>query len=111
MDTNAILVDATVEPWWTLFVSGDLDLATGPDLDLRIDRALALHPSEGLILDLSEVSFLDCAGLHPIMRAHDLLADRLCLRGLHGAAERLLMLTGVEACLRILADGESPAHR
>lgn len=53
MDTNAILVDATVEPWWTLFVSGDLDLATGPDLDLRIDRALALHPSEGLILDLS----------------------------------------------------------
>ncbi|MBK6873053.1 MAG: STAS domain-containing protein [Kineosporiaceae bacterium] len=111
MSTTALLVDVAVTPWWTLFVIGDLDLATGPDLDVRIDRTVAQHPGDGLILDLSEVTFMDCVGLHPIMRARNLLTDHLCLRGVHGAAQRLIELAGVEASLHILADGESPAHR
>jgi len=102
--------------WWVLHVSGDLDLLTGPDLDARVGRATALHRGDGLVLDLSNVPFMDCAGLSPVLRARNRLGSRLCLRGLQPRVWRLLQLAGVADQLRILpaADrwpAEADPHR
>ncbi len=54
----------------------DLDLSTGPQLDSRLNRAMTLHDGDGLVLDLSDVPFMDCAGLVPVLRARNALGDR-----------------------------------
>ena len=103
--------------WWALHVSGELDIATGPALDARLGRALAGHRGDGLVLDLTAVTFLDCAGLRPVVRASNRLGRRLCLRGVRGQVARLLDLTDVTASLRILPDAQAwpaeadPGHR
>lgn len=88
--------------WWAICVSGDLDLATGPQLDTRIARAVAQHPSDGLVLDLSAVTFVDCAGLRPLLRARNVLGQRLCLRAVPPLVLRLMVLADVARTLRIL---------
>ena len=75
--------------------SGELDLATAPELQRVLDGVIGRHA--GLAVDLSDVTFADCAGLAPIRRA---------LRaGTHGSTvrlfaarppvERVLHLTGL----------------
>ena len=50
-----------------VYVAGELDLATAPEL------ALTLHESQQLahltVLDLRELTFMDCAGVHTIVNA------------------------------------------
>jgi anti-anti-sigma factor len=86
-----------------LYVSGDLDIATAPDLDARLGRACALHHGDGFVLDLAGVGFMDCAGMGPILRARNRLPNRLSLRGLQPRVLRLLDLTALTSTLRILA--------
>jgi anti-anti-sigma factor len=85
-----------------LHVSGDLDVFSARDLDARLGRALALHRGDGLVLDLSNVPFMDCAGLGPVLRVRQRLEGRLALRGLQPQVDRLLNLARVVATVRIL---------
>jgi anti-sigma B factor antagonist len=88
--------------WWSICVSGDLDVATGPDLEARLGRASVLHGDDGIVLDLAGIEFIDCAGLRPILRARNRLPDRFCLCGLPPRVLRLLELTALTPTLRIL---------
>ncbi len=53
-----------------LAVGGDIDLATAPSFEKAIDDALAENPP-GLIIDLTEVSFLASAGLQLLVATHN----------------------------------------
>ena len=88
-------------------MSGELDLATGPGLDARIGRAMAQRHKDGLVLDLSGVTFMDCAGLQPILRGRNRLGHRLCLRAVPARVLRLLILADVVGSLRILPGEQS----
>ena len=88
--------------WWALQFSGDLDIASGPRLDARLRRAMASHDGDGLVLDLSDVPFMDCAGLGPLLRARNALSERFCLTEPGPRVRRLLALAGVTQTLRIL---------
>jgi anti-sigma B factor antagonist len=57
-----------------LAVSGELDAASTPDLQLPLDEALA--SSEAIVLDLSGCEFVDSTGLHAIIDAREDLRDR-----------------------------------
>jgi len=102
MHTTGTLPCSPPNRWWVLFVSDELDLVTGPGLDARIGRAMAPRHGDGLILDLSGVTFIDCAGLRPILRGRNRLGHRLCLRAVPEPVLRLLLLADVAGSLRIL---------
>ncbi len=48
-------------------VSGEVDLATSPELDIAIISALE-SGTESVVVDLSDVSFMDSSGLGVIVR-------------------------------------------
>ncbi|MFD8708639.1 STAS domain-containing protein [Kitasatospora sp. NPDC059648] len=77
---------------------GEIDLDTAPRLHRELSRALVEH--QEVVLDLSQVTFMDCSGLGVLVRARD-QADRsgrrLVLRGVGRPVAQLLKLTGL-AC-------------
>lgn len=52
---------------YLISVSGEVDLATSPDLDAAIVAALETG-TESLVIDLTDVSFMDSSGLGVIVR-------------------------------------------
>ncbi|MGA5195484.1 STAS domain-containing protein [Streptomyces exfoliatus] len=81
---------------------GELDIDTGPAL--RGEIAEALERNHGVVVDLSGVEFMDCAGLGALVAAlHE--AERhghpLTLRSPNRQVSRLLRLTGAHERLRV----------
>ena len=93
--------------WWALYVSGELDLATAPALQARLGRAMSLYRDAGFVLDLAAVTFMDCAGLGPLLRARNRLEHLLYLRHVPATVLRLLDLADVADRLHILPQGRS----
>ena len=54
----------------TIIMSGDLDLATAEEAWNALRFSIAQYGPR-LILDLSELTFLDCAGLRVLLRARE----------------------------------------
>ena len=85
-----------------LVVAGYVDLVTAPDLRRALDLALATSPRL-MVVDLSEVRLLACAGLTVLVAAHQLADGRTCLRvaAERREARRPLELTGVDRILSV----------
>jgi anti-sigma B factor antagonist len=91
----------------TLAIGGELDLATVPELEARAEQICA----EGceLVLDLSELAFIDSTGLLAILKTRELCAERRCgffLTPGPSAVQRLFELTGLLDELPFLAAPE-----
>jgi anti-anti-sigma factor len=76
---------------------GELDLATVPDLRVRLLAAVERHPA-GVVVDLSQVTFADCSALAALVaarnRARELGRPLPVLRGTPPKVARLLKATG-----------------
>jgi anti-sigma B factor antagonist len=90
-------------------VQGEVDAATAPRMGQAIDAQLARRRT--IVLDLSEVEFMDLHGLAVLMRA----SRRTRVDGGSFALERpaacvirLLELVRVDAEIRILPDAAGP---
>ena len=70
----------------TLLLTGELDIATAPELEARAEQLCAGHAGE-LVLDLSRLEFLDSAGLSAILRVRALCQEHLCEFGLTPGAQ------------------------
>jgi anti-sigma B factor antagonist len=84
-----------------LRVRGELDIATAPQLAAELDRVLAGEPHL-VVLELGELSFLDCAGMRPVRHALSDLRCRggsLVIRHAPPLAEQALRLTGLGEAL------------
>jgi anti-anti-sigma factor len=57
-----------------LAVSGEIDIATAPTVERELRQAEASH--DFVVIDLSEVSFMDSTGLHLIVAANRRLSER-----------------------------------
>ena len=82
-----------------VFVRGEVDLASAPQLREAALTALSLGPKV-LRLDLAHVTFMDVSGLHVLLSAQRraaLMGGRLVLMGTSPTVERLLDLTGTRA--------------
>jgi anti-sigma B factor antagonist len=78
-------------------VIGELDLASSPALEEELQRLAAGHAAL-VIVDLSELEFMDSTGLSVLVRAHQRAEESGQRFGLINASQqvqRLLSLTGV----------------
>ena len=81
---------------------GELDLATGPVLDRTIERALDEAPeATSLVLDLTDVTFIDSSGVKTLIRARrqlrgrDPVAGQLVVCNVQPPVHRILGLLGI----------------
>jgi anti-sigma B factor antagonist len=80
-----------------IVVTGELDLATGPQLEAEL-RDISASDTELVVVDLRNLEFMDSTGLSIIVRAHQRLTGEGCELGLVRGSpqvQRLLDLTGV----------------
>lgn len=84
--------------WSVLKVSGEIDVATAPDLARRLRCLAEIEPGKVLV-DLGDVTFCDASGLRALVSAHHVLAgrdERLHLSGLRPSLARVLDITGLD---------------
>ena len=90
-------------------IRGELDIASAPELTAVLDRLLAAD-HRVVVLELDDLSFLDCAGMRPIRAALCALRGRggtLVIRHPQPLVERTLRIAGfgeaLEGGRRLLA--------
>jgi anti-sigma B factor antagonist len=84
---------------------GEVDIYTGPSLRDVLRDALATGASK-VIIDMTDVSFIDSSGLSVIIGAHKKAEDggiELVLQGPTARVVRLLELTGLNRVLNVVA--------
>jgi anti-anti-sigma factor len=89
-------------------VIGELDLASGPELEAELDRITG-PATERLVIDLSRLDFMDSTGLSILVRTHQRLTAEGCEMGLVKGSQqvqRLLDLTGVSQRLKLVDEPE-----
>jgi anti-anti-sigma factor len=90
---------------------GELDLCSSDDLRHAVGTIVEQHDPKSLTLDLSALTFTDCAGLSVLVWARNCLAERgheLVITGSQPIVRRLLALTGLATYLGLdAADGEA----
>lgn len=93
-------------------VTGELDLASGPELEAELDQVSGPEVKL-LVIDLRNLDFMDSTGLSILVRAHQRLATEGCEMGLVRGSQqvqRLLDLTGVAERLRLVDTPEELLH-
>lgn len=86
-----------------LRLHGELDASSTDRLRRAVSDALERHPPI-IVVDLSGLSFTDCAGLSALVWAHKLLARHghtLLVSGARPAVQRLLHLTDLDTYLHL----------
>jgi anti-sigma B factor antagonist len=56
--------------------SGELDMATTPVLDRAVGEVLARDDVAALVVDLTEVRFMDSSGIRALLQARNAVAER-----------------------------------
>jgi anti-sigma B factor antagonist len=83
-------------------VSGEVDAHTSPGLQRCVDEAVA-GGATSLVIDVTEMTFIDSSGLRVLVHARQRTADAGGRFGLHQPSDsvvRLLELTGLNDLLR-----------
>ena len=86
-----------------LRLQGELDVSNRERLRRAISSALERHPPS-LVMDLSGLSFTDCAGVSVLVWAHKRLAGQgrgLVITGTRPVVRRLLHLTDLDTYLHL----------
>ena len=83
-------------------VHGEVDVYTAPQLWETLDAAIAGTPHE-LVIDLSDVTFLDSSGLAVLVRAHKRLRPIAGTVVIRGAAEQVYMTLDVTKLTSVLS--------
>jgi len=82
---------------WTVTVSGEIDLATAPELE-ALFHGLDVVLSDRVLVDLAAVSFLDSSGIRALVRANrqfGAVGAVLILDVVSDAARQVLDISGV----------------
>jgi anti-sigma B factor antagonist len=113
-DAFACLVDYSERDAAHVHVSGELDIASAPQLTEALDAALT--NASLVLVDLSRLTFIDCIGLGAITAVHNRArgsARKLVLSSITAQFNRLLEITGTAARFEIasLAPGGDAADQ
>lgn len=94
----------SIEQGGSIRLAGELDMSTAPQLSEALD--VAVEHGGAILVDLSELTFMDSTGINALLRAAVSLRGRGCLV-LHGEQDRVRRLLDL-----IRLDGSIPnIHR
>jgi anti-anti-sigma factor len=95
--TDVRRLDGTVE----IAIRGDVDLASAPRLWATLERTVST--GDRLVLDVSNVEFMDSSGLGVLVRAHRLVGggEGLVIRRPTRQALRLFEAAGLDSMLTV----------
>jgi anti-sigma B factor antagonist len=99
------VVTEPVAGGWVVDVSGEVDLHTAPQLRAALDAAVSAageSAGAGVMVDLTDVGFMDSTGLGELVGAHRALeraGSRLHLAVGNERVARLLSITGLDEVL------------
>ena len=79
-------------------VSGEVDIATSPNLRSELEAAL---DAQELCVDLCDTTFMDSSGIHVLLDIHRLAEGRMTIVCPPGAVRRVLDLTGVAGAVGV----------
>lgn len=94
----------------TLALTGEMDLATAPALEGAVIR-LCKDPIKQLVLDLSQLEFIDGSGLHAVSAARLICQDsgcELCIIPGRKELHRLFTISGLDGRLPFRPPGPEP---
>jgi anti-sigma B factor antagonist len=92
-----------------VLVTGDVDIGTAPDFEDELARSVEEHLGTGLVIDLSNVTFIDSTGLNALVRAFErqrLLGSKLALVSDDSRVTMMLEVTRLNRVLRTYATRE-----
>ncbi len=100
----------SAEDGGVLHLRGELDLSTVGVLRSALEERLPIKGD--LILDLSELDFLDSTGLQEILKLADRCSGVVVVRQPSGMVRKLLRVTGLDHTQRIIVepDGNKTAR-
>ena len=104
--------DIVAGPEHRLVLAGELDIASAPILEAKI-ASLAENGTTRIVLDLSDLTFMDSTGLRALLAADKLCAangQSFSVAGASGPVQRLFELTGVDGALQFEPDGSGHAE-
>lgn len=97
------------EGWPVARLAGEIDLSNVESLRARLEQAVT-NRAQGLVLDLSEVRYLDSTGLRLIYRLARELGDRQQVLRLvvpeTSRINRVLTIAGVDSVAEVASDPE-----
>ena len=83
-----------------VWARGEIDAATEPDLTQELAEAVRTHPCR-VIVDLTQVTFMDSTGFNALVRARAEGNGELRLVGASGMVYEVLRMTGLEEVLTV----------
>lgn len=93
----------------TLSISGELDIATTPQLEREVNRAIA-EKANTILIDLENLSFIDSSGLRMFLHLNQQAAQdgwRLTIANPSEQVRAILRVTGTESELPIMQTGSA----
>jgi anti-sigma B factor antagonist len=87
--------------------TGELDIASVPILEAEF-AAVSIGPDSVVVLDLTELTFMDSTGLHLLLRLSERLPRQLRVINGSPSVERLLDLSGARDRLPIISKTTDP---
>ena len=91
----------------TICLAGEVDVAVAADLAALGALTASSEAVEAIVLDMSSVSFIDCAGIGALIAIRLAARERFVdvrLRGITPAVDRVLGLTGLKPVFATTAD-------
>lgn len=85
-------------------LAGELDFGTAPHLETILDRLLVIP--DHMIVDVSQLTFIDSTGLRLLLRASTLVEGRIWLRGPSRQILRLIDISGLSKSFCLDEDPE-----
>ena len=84
-----------------IHLRGEIDMATAATVDVLLSHAATALMGK-LIIDLSQVVFMDCAGLRPLLAAQGRLPGRMWIQHPSPPVRLLLDVTGLWSVLNVI---------
>ncbi len=103
--TGQITSSRSTDSHWLVALTGEHDLATAAALRAELDRVLA--GGSGVVVDLSQVTFIDSSVVGVLLNAHRSTAERpgqalVVVAPAGGTPRRLLDFIGVQAVIPLV---------